>query len=61
MASPPPPLERAGPRRESEIEVDPRTLGGRGLPDAEPFFAFCVRCGRKANADRAGATVAMDA
>lgn len=57
-----PSLKRAeAPERESEIEVDPRTLGGRALPDAKPFFAFCVRCGRKANADRAGATAAMDA
>ena len=54
-------LSAQGPRRESEIEVDPRTLGGRALPDAEPLFALCVRRGRKADADRAGATAAMDA
>ena len=42
-------------------EVDPRTLGGRALPDAEPLFAFCVQCGRKAKIDRACAAAAVDA
>ena len=32
---------------------DARTLDGRAFPNAEPFFAFGVWCGDKANADRA--------
>jgi hypothetical protein len=42
-------------------EMTPRTVSCHIFPDADPFLAFCVRCGDKANADRAGATaVNMD-
>ena len=38
-----------------------RTLGSRAFPNAEPFFAFCVRGGDKAHACRACATATLNA
>jgi hypothetical protein len=38
-----------------------RTSSGGALPDTDPLFAFCVRCGHKANAGWTGVTAAMDA
>ena len=35
------------------VMYHPRTLDGRAFPNAEPFFAFGVWCGDKANAGRA--------